>query len=206
MRTCTVLRYQNFWSRKSRINAGKDGIEPVSAQGVEIISMDFLLDEDKPLIWRGPLKMNAMKQLLMETDWGDLDYLIVDLPPGTGDEPLSIAQLLPSIDGAIIVSTPQNIALKSVRRSISFAKSIGFDIIGMVINMAYVTCPKCGEKIDLFESGEIEKTLRDFDIELLAKLPFDIKAEHMAENGELFVSSESDISNEFNNIVRKVMK
>jgi len=108
--------------------------------------MDFLLDEDKPLIWRGPLKMNAMKQLLMETDWGDLDYLIVDLPPGTGDEPLSIAQLLPSIDGAIIVSTPQNIALKSVRRSISFAKSIGFDIIGMVINMAYVTCPKCGEK------------------------------------------------------------
>jgi ATP-binding protein involved in chromosome partitioning len=195
-----------FGAEKRRINAGKDGIEPVSAQGIKMISMDFLLDEDKPLIWRGPLKMNAMKQLLMETNWGDLDYLIVDLPPGTGDEPLSIAQLLPSTDGAIIVSTPQNIALKSVRRSIGFAKSIGFDVIGMVINMAYVKCPKCGEKINLFERGEIEKTLKDFDIELLATLPFDTRAEHMAENGELFVSSESDISNEFNNIVRKVMK
>jgi ATP-binding protein involved in chromosome partitioning len=184
----------------------KDGIRPVMAKGVGIVSMDFLLDEDRPLVWRGPLKMNVIKQLFAGTDWGDLDYLIIDLPPGTGDEPLSIAQLLPSSDGAIIVSTPQNVALRSVRRSIRFAKSIGFDIIGIVINMAYIRCPDCGKKIELFVRGSIEKTLKDFGIELLATLPFDPEIERLAERRELFSSLEKDISYEFDNVVKRVIE
>ncbi|MDY6985990.1 MAG: Mrp/NBP35 family ATP-binding protein [Candidatus Thermoplasmatota archaeon] len=195
-----------FGVENEKMKSDENGIKPVFAKGVKIVSMDFLMDKDKPLIWRGPLKMNAIKQLFMETDWGELDYLIIDLPPGTGDEPLSIAQLLPSSDGAIIVSTPQNVALMSVRRSIGFAKSIGFDVLGLVINMAYVKCPNCGEKIDLFERGAIDGVLKDFGIELLATLPFDPEIDRLAEKGELFVSLENDISHEFDNVVKRVMK
>jgi ATP-binding protein involved in chromosome partitioning len=195
-----------FGVENERIKADEHGIRPVMAKGVGIVSMDFLLDKDKPLVWRGPMKMNAIKQIFTDTEWGVLDYLIIDLPPGTGDEPLSIAQLLPSSDGAIIVSTPQNVALMSVRRSISFAKSVGFDVIGLVINMAYVICPHCGERIELFERGGVNETLKDFGVELLATLPFDPEIERLAERGELFSSLENDISHEFDNIVNRVIR
>ena len=114
--------------------------------------MGFLLhDRDSPVIWRGPLKMTAIKQLIGDFNWGDLDYLIVDIPPGTGDEPLSIAQLIPNCDGAIVVTTPQDVALVSVRKSINFVKKMGLPVIGIVENMSGFTCPHCGQSVDIFE-------------------------------------------------------
>ena len=150
-------------------------IQPIKTkEGLKIMSMGYLLpDKDSPVIWRGPMKMGAIRQLLGQVNWGKLDYLIIDLPPGTGDEPLSIAQLLPDVDGVIIVTTPQDVALVSVRKSINFVRKLNLNVIGIVENMSGFTCPHCGKKIDIFKTGGGKKASEDFKIPYLGSIPLD---------------------------------
>lgn len=147
------------------------GIIPVTAEpNLKVISMAYLIGEkDVPVIWRGPLKMGAIQQFLGDVSWGELDYLVIDLPPGTGDEPLSIAQHIPGAN-AIIVTTPQEVALMDSRRSVNFAKQLGMNVLGIVENMSGMNCPHCGETIDLFKLGGGEKAASDFKLPFLGKV------------------------------------
>lgn len=175
--------------------------------GLKVMSIAFLVgDRDAPVIWRGPVKMGAIKQFLEEVEWGRLDYLIVDLPPGTGDEPLSIAQLIPSPDGVIIVTTPQDVALLSVRKSINFAKAVKLPVIGIVENMAGLTCPHCGKGIDVFGDGGPEKAAKDMNVPYLGRLPLSPSIAKSGDDGRPFMSSSGDgISSAFEEITDKIV-
>lgn len=192
-----------------KITGGDDGLLPVFAMpNLIVMSIGFLLrEDDAPVIWRGPLKMGAIRQFLEEVKWGDLDYLIVDLPPGTGDEPLSIAQLMPESD-TIIVTTPQDVALLSVRKSINFAKTLKMKIVGIVENMSGLACPHCGKKIDLFKTGGGEKAAADFSIPFLGRIPIDPRIVEEADKGIPFILSQDDspVVKAFNQIVEKIEK
>ena len=175
--------------------------------GLKVISIAFLVgDRDAPVIWRGPVKMGAIKQFLEEVEWGRLDYLIVDLPPGTGDEPLSIAQLIPSADGVVIVTTPQDVALLSVRKSINFAKAVHLPVIGMVENMAGLTCPRCGKKIEIFGDGGPQRAATDMDVPYLGCLPLSPGIARSGDDGRPFMSSPSDgVYDVFEGITEKII-
>jgi Mrp family chromosome partitioning ATPase len=192
-----------------KITGGDDGLLPVFAMpNLIVMSIGFFLrEDDAPVIWRGPLKMGAIRQFLEEVKWGDLDYLIVDLPPGTGDEPLSIAQLMPESD-AIIVTTPQEVALLSVRKSINFAKTLKMKIVGIVENMSGLVCPHCGKKINLFKTGGGEKAAADFSIPFLGRIPIDPKIVEEGDKGIPFMLSQDDspVVKAFNRIVEKIEK
>jgi len=139
---------------------------------VRVASMGFLLPQrDSPLIWRGPLKMKALRQFFEQVEWGKLDLLVVDLPPGTGDEPLSVAQILGGGDGAVVVTTPQELARLDAAKAISFARKVGAKRIGVVENMAWFTCPHCGKEIDLFGKGGGEALAREAGVDFLGRLP-----------------------------------
>ncbi len=141
---------------------------------LKVISMAGLLpDSDAPIIWRGPMKMVAIRQFLEDVAWGQMDFLIVDSPPGTGDEPLSIAQLIPDADGAVIVTTPQEVALLDSRKSINFAKQLNLPVLGLIENMSGLHCPHCNELIPLFSQGGGEKAALEMNVPLLGKLPID---------------------------------
>jgi len=141
-------------------------LKPVSArENLSVMSVGFLLeDRDAAVIWRGPMKNQVIKQFLKDVEWGDLDYLVVDSPPGTGDEPLSIAQLLSGSKGAVIVTTPQDLAVSDVRRCVTFCHQLGLPIVGVVENMSGFVCPSCGEKVEIFKSGGGEKMAADMGI------------------------------------------
>jgi ATP-binding protein involved in chromosome partitioning len=176
---------------------------------LKVMSMGFLLhDKDSPVIWRGPLKMAAIKQFIGDFDWGNLDYLIVDLPPGTGDEPLSIAQLIPDSNGAVIVTTPQDVALVSVRKSINFVKKMNMPIIGIVENMSGFKCPHCTKEIDIFKTGGGQKISTDFQIPFLGKIPLDPNIVATGDSGEPFLikNATTDAGNSFIQIVEKIEK
>ncbi len=149
--------------------AGPGGLLPLEAYpNLKVMSMAFLLpDSDTPVAWRGPMKHTLFQQFLSDVDWGELDYLVVDLPPGTGDEPMSIAQILGAPLWAIIVTTPQDVALLDSRKSVVFAKSLEFNVLGIVENMSGLTCPHCKEKIDLFKTGGGKKAATDFAVTVL---------------------------------------
>lgn len=179
---------------------------PVS-ENLSAVSMEFLLpDDDSAVIWRGPLKMKAMTQFMEQVEWGDIDYLIVDLPPGTGDEPLSIAQLIQDIDGSVIVTTPQDVALQAVRRSINFSRKVGMPVLGVVENMSGLTCPNCGEVIDVFGSGGGKSMSSDLEVEFLGSIPLDPEIMKSGEKGKSFMDSDSDSSRKFDVIVQKIKK
>jgi len=170
------------------------GFNPVSISPyLKVMSIGFLLkDKDSPVIWRGPLKMGAIKQFIGDCNWGKLDYLIVDLPPGTGDEPLSIAQLIPNCDGTVIVTTPQDVALVSVRKSITFVKKMNMPIIGIIENMSGFKCPHCKKTIDIFKTGGGSKVSKDFSVPFLGKIPLDIEIVKTGDSGEPFVIKNKD--------------
>jgi Mrp family chromosome partitioning ATPase len=170
------------------------GIAPVVVPPhLKVMSMGFLLpDKDTPVIWRGPLKMGAIRQFLEEVNWGALGYLIVDLPPGTGDEPLSMAQLLPQPDGAVIVTTPQDVALLSVRKSINFARALEMPIIGLIENMSGFICPHCGKSVELFKTGGGLKACVDMGVPFLGSIPFDTKVVESGDSGKSFVLEHQD--------------
>ena len=193
-----------------RPEPSEDGINPVFAlPKLKVMSMGFLLqDKDSPVIWRGPLKMAAIKQFIGDVSWGELDYLIVDLPPGTGDEPLSIAQLIPNSDGAIVVTTPQDVALLSVRKSINFVKKMNMSVIGIIENMSGFKCPHCGKSIDIFKTGGGKKASIDFKVPLLGKIPIDPEIVNTGDSGEPFIvkNANSDAAKTFSDIVKNIEK
>ena len=151
-------------------------ILPVEAKGLKVVSVGFLLDSsDAPVIWRGPMKISVIQQFLGDVAWGDLDVLVVDCPPGTGDEPLTVCQLLAAgtADGAIIVTTPQQVAALDVSKSVSFCRQLEFPILGLVENMAGFVCPHCGKVTEIFASGAGEGLAARYSIPLLGRIPLD---------------------------------
>ncbi len=186
----------------------KGKIQPIqTASDVKIISIALLLENsDSPVIWRGPVKMGAIKQFLEEVEWGALDYLIVDLPPGTGDEPLSVAQLVPSPDGVVIVTTPQDVALLSVRKSINFVKAVGLKTIGLVENMDGLVCPHCKKRIEVFGKGGAEKAAKDFGIPLLGSIPLTPSIADSGDDGVPFAGLDNDVATRFREMADKIVE
>jgi ATP-binding protein involved in chromosome partitioning len=155
---------------------------------LKVISIAYFLEErDAPIVWRGPVKMGALRQFIEDVDWGDLDYLIVDLPPGTGDEPLTIAQLIPKADGAVIVTTPQDIVLTSVRRSIRFAGLVGLKVLGLVDNMNGFVCPHCGQEAEGLGGSLAFQAAMEYGVPYLGKVPLDVQVARGADAGRPFV-------------------
>jgi Mrp family chromosome partitioning ATPase len=193
-----------------RVTGDGKGILPILVPPhLKVMSMAFLLStKDTPVIWRGPVKMGAINQFLGEVHWGDLDYLIIDLPPGTGDEPLSIAQLIPNSSGAIIVTTPQDVALLDSRKAVTFARTLNMPVIGIIENMSGFACPHCGKNIDLFGSGGGHRAALDLSVPFLGKVPIDPKIVETGDSGKPFVLeySKSKSAESFNGIVEKVEK
>ena len=148
---------------------------PVTGQqGIKVVSMDFLLPNDEaPVIWRGPLKMRVIQQFLSDIAWGDLEFLFIDLPPGTGDEPLSVMQLIPDIDGVIIVTMPSEVSQAVVKKAITFSKQLGVPVIGIIENMSGYVCPECGAKLDIFKTGGGKIIAEDLSVPYLGKIPID---------------------------------
>jgi Mrp family chromosome partitioning ATPase len=158
-----------------------------------VISMAFFLpDKDSPVIWRGPLKSGAIKQFLGQVDWGSLDYLVVDLPPGTGDAPLSVAQLIKDVSGAIVVTTPQDVALLDSRKAVTFASKLNIPVIGVLENMSGFVCPRCGEEVNLFKMGGGEKAAIDMGVPFLGRIPMDPRIVESGDSGIPFVESFPD--------------
>ena len=190
-----------------RLKVGPPGAFPVAGPlGIKAVSIDFFLQGGLPTIWRGPLKMTAIRQFLSDIVWGELDILFIDLPPGTGDEPLSIAQLLPEIDGVIIVTMPSELSRVVVKKAITFAQRLGMPIIGVVENMSGFICPTCGAKIDIFQSGGGKKLAEDAVVPFLGSIPIDPKVGADSDKGSPFVigDAESPAAKAFSVIVKNV--
>ena len=179
----------------------------VSSDLVAVSMASFIETSDAPLIWRGPLKMMALKQFLGEVEWGNLNYLIIDSPPGTGDEPLSICQLIPELKGGIIVTTPQGVALLDSRKCINFLKSLNIPILGIIENMSGLKCPHCGKNIDLFKSGGGKKAAEEFKIPFLGKIPIDTDIVNSTDEGKpyIFQYKKSETSQIFNKVVELIL-
>ena len=155
---------------------------PISRYGVKLMSIGFLISEDTPLIWRGPMVMKAVEQLLMDVDWGELDYLMIDLPPGTGDVQLTLAQKVP-MTGVVIVTTPQDVALLDVVRGISMFKKLNVPILGIIENMSFFQCPHCGERTEIFSHGGGEAASRKLEVPFLGEVPIDLKTRTGGDTG-----------------------
>jgi ATP-binding protein involved in chromosome partitioning len=185
----------------------KDGktMEPMIGHGLQAMSVGFLIDMDTPMVWRGPMVTQALEQLLTETRWSDLDYLVVDLPPGTGDIQLTLAQKVP-VTGAVIVTTPQDIALLDARKGLKMFEKVGIPILGIVENMAVHTCSNCGHAEHIFGEGGGERMCRDYKVEFLGALPLDIAIREQADSGRPTVVSDPDgpIAQAYKQIARKV--
>jgi ATP-binding protein involved in chromosome partitioning len=171
----------------------KDGksLEPMEGHGLQAISIGFLIDSDTPMVWRGPMVTQALEQLLKDTRWRELDYLIVDLPPGTGDIQLTLAQKVP-VTGAVIVTTPQDIALIDARKGLKMFEKVGIPILGVVENMALHTCPKCGHESHIFGEGGAARMSKDYGTELLGQLPLDADIRAQTDSGKPTVVSDPD--------------
>lgn len=162
------------------------------SDNLKVVSLEYMMqDRDEAVIWRGPLKIQAIRQFVSDMDWGELDYLVIDAPPGTGDEPLSVAQTIPNVK-AVVVTTPQKVALADVRKSINFCKIVGVEIAGVVENMAGFVCPNCNTTVDIFKSGGGEEVARDFDLPFLGRIPMDPKVVIAGDDGKPYLSSDAD--------------
>jgi len=171
---------------------GEDGhIEPILRYGIKLVSIGFFLDERKPVIWRGPMVHGAIQQFLRDFEWGDLDYLVIDLPPGTGDAPLSLSQLIP-LSGVVIVTTPQDVALQDVAKGMAMFKQLEVPIIGVIENMSYFVCPNCDEKHELFGRGGGERIAETFGVPFLGKVPLQPNVRSGGDEGQPVVLSDPD--------------
>ena len=163
-------------------------IVPPEAYGVKVASLGFFYSEETPVIWRGPLVAGAVRQLLTQVDWGELDYLVCDLPPGTGDSSLTLAQTVP-LGGVLIVTTPQDAALNIAAKALAMFKRLDVPILGVVENMSYFVCPHCGEKTYIFSSGGGKKIARERDVEFLGEIPLGLAIREQSDKGEPIVAS-----------------
>ena len=164
--------------------------------GIKVASMDFLLKNDEtPVIWRGPLKMRLIQQFISDISWGELDFLFIDLPPGTGDEPLTVMQLIPDMDGVVIVTMPSEVSEAVVKKSVTFAKQIGVPIIGVIENLSGFVCPDCGKKIDIFKSGGGKRIAQDLSVRYLGNIPIDPKVCDASDNGTPFIAANPRFTN-----------
>jgi ATP-binding protein involved in chromosome partitioning len=171
----------------------KDGktLEPMVGHGLQAISIGFLIDIDTPMVWRGPMVTQALEQLLKDTRWRDIDYLVVDMPPGTGDIQLTLAQKVP-VTGVVIVTTPQDIALIDARKGLKMFEKVGIPILGVVENMSTHICPNCGHEEHIFGQGGAERMCREYGTELLGALPLDINIREQADSGKPTVVADPD--------------
>jgi ATP-binding protein involved in chromosome partitioning len=175
--------------------------------GIRVVSMDFLLSSDEaPVIWRGPLKMKAIQQFLSDIMWGDLEFLFIDLPPGTGDEPLSVIQLIPEMDGVVIVTIPSEVSQIVVKKAVTFARKLGAPIIGIIENMSGFVCPKCGTEVNIFRSGGGRKIAEDLSVPFLGSIPLDPEICRDSDNGVPFITEHADspATKAFAEIVKKI--
>ena len=180
-------------------------LEPMMGHGLQAMSIGFLIDVETPMVWRGPMVTQALEQLLNQTNWRDLDYLVVDLPPGTGDIQLTLAQRVP-VTGAVIVTTPQDIALIDARKGLKMFQKVNIPILGIVENMSLHICSKCGHEERIFGEGGGERMGKDYDIEMLGSLPLDIQIREQTDSGKPSVAFDPDsrISEIYKLIARRV--
>ncbi|MBW1931844.1 MAG: Mrp/NBP35 family ATP-binding protein [Deltaproteobacteria bacterium] len=173
----------------ARISSNGQDILPVEmTNNLKVMSIGFLLQEkDSAVIWRGPRKYHMIKQFLKDVQWGDLDFLIIDSPPGTGDEPLSIVQLIENCTGAIIVTTPQEVALSDVRKGITFCRSLNVTVLGVIENMSGFVCPQCGHKTDIFKAGGGEKMAEEMNVTFLGRIPIDPAIVEACDSGRPYI-------------------
>ncbi|HVO84235.1 MAG TPA: Mrp/NBP35 family ATP-binding protein [Syntrophobacteria bacterium] len=174
--------------------ASGDSVEPIQvSKNFKAVSMALLgYDPDQAIIWRGPLKHTAIKQFIGDVNWGDLDFLFIDLPPGTGDEALSVANILRQVDGAVIVTTPQDVALLDARKAVSFSRLLNVPVLGIVENMSGMACPHCGGKIELFKVGGGEKAAAELGVPFLGRIPIDPHIVELCDSGKPFVAEGID--------------
>jgi len=192
---------------RPRIDPDAKKFYPVNGPlNIKVMSMAFLIgDTDTPVIWRGPMKMGAVRQFLGDAIWGELDYLICDLPPGTSDETLDILQLIPD-ENVVIISTPQEVALMDARKTIAMAQTMERKVIGIIENMSGFKCPHCDNFIDLYPPGGAEKAAKDFGIVLLGQIPFEIEVSQQGDQGLPFVLKypDSESTKSFKSVVKKI--
>ncbi|MGM0367347.1 MAG: P-loop NTPase [Actinomycetota bacterium] len=194
-----------------RITGQEDRINPIElVEGFKVMSTASILEnKDTPIIWRGPLKMKLIQQFLSDVSWGELDFLIVDAPPGTGDEPLSIAQLLPDLSGGIVVTTPQQVAIIDARKSIQFARQLKISYIGVIENMSGFLCPHCGKEVNLFKTGGGKEVAEDMGVDFLGSIPFDTKIMESSDEGKIYLKNIQDnrkIKEAYNKITGNIVK
>ena len=195
------------------VEAGRPGvakgrIQPVEACGIKVMSVGFLLDSpDTAVIWRGPMKIGVIRQFLADVEWGDLDYLVVDSPPGTGDEPLTVCQSLPDADGAVVVTTPQAVAAADVAKSLAFCRQLEFPVLGIVENMSGFVCPHCGKTTDIFSAGAGEALAAKNGVPLLGRIPVDPRICACGDDGRPFVFhiGKTPVGEAFLAIARKLL-
>ena len=191
-------------NRKPESKDGKT-IEPVEAYGLQSMSIGYLIDEETPMIWRGPMVTQALEQLLKDTNWRDLDYLVIDLPPGTGDTQLTLAQKVP-VSGAVIVTTPQDIALLDARKGLKMFEKVEVPVLGVIENMSTHICSKCGHEEHIFGEGGGARMAKENGVELLGQLPLDIRIRAETDGGKptVIAEPESNIASLYREIARRV--
>ncbi|MFA5365023.1 MAG: Mrp/NBP35 family ATP-binding protein [Candidatus Bathyarchaeia archaeon] len=193
-----------------KLKVGPIGALPaVGPLGVRVVSMQFLLQSTEvPVVWRGPLKMRAIQQFLSDIVWGELDFLFIDLPPGTGDEPLSVLKLLPEMDGVVIVTIPTEVSQNVVEKAITFSRQLNVPIIGIIENMSGFVCPDCGKITNIFKTGGGEKIAKQFDVPFLGRIPLDPRVCEASDMGTPFIIQypESPAAKAFAEIVEKIKK
>ena len=191
-----------------KLKVGPIGAFPaLGPLGVKVVSMAFVLEgKGVPVIWRGPLKMRAIQQFLSEIAWGELDFLLIDLPPGTGDEPLSVIKLLPEMDGVVIVTIPSEVSQNVVGRAITFSRQLKVPVIGVVENMSGFVCPECGTETHIFKTGGGEKVSQDYSVSFLGSIPLDPRICEASDLGRPFIMEHPDspASKAFMEIVEKI--
>jgi ATP-binding protein involved in chromosome partitioning len=173
--------------------ASSDGVklDPMQKYGIKAMSMAFLVEEETPIVWRGPMVQSALEQMMRDVDWGELDVLIVDMPPGTGDTQLTMAQRVP-LAGAIIVSTPQDIALIDARKGLNMFRKVDVPVLGIIENMSYFACPKCGERTDIFGHGGARREADRLQMDFLGEIPLDIAIRETSDGGTPIVAAEPE--------------
>ena len=187
-----VIRMLNLTGSLEAPENPDDLVAPLKySDNLKVVSLEYMMkDRDEAIIWRGPLKIQAIRQFVADMDWGELDYLIIDAPPGTGDEPLSVAQTIPLVK-ALVVTTPQKVALADVRKSLNFCKTVEVEVTGIVENMSGFVCPECNATVDIFKTGGGEELAREFDLPFLGAIPMDPKVVIAGDEGVPYLSSDA---------------